>query len=141
MEAYQKAGLGGLEITPIYGVYGAEKQFVNYLSPEWMELLRHTLQEGEDSIWVSIWLLAQVGLLAGRGCRRMTRVKNMEYKTYTLKGGERLSEKIHFIQQPYLRAVGNQIYEVHDGTVVGEQTKGTSKNRCWQTRARLILNS
>ena len=49
MEAYKKAGLGGLEITPIYGVYGGEKQFVNYLSPQWMELLRHTLQEARET--------------------------------------------------------------------------------------------
>ena len=34
LEAYQKAGLGGVEITPIYGVRGTEDQFVEYLSPE-----------------------------------------------------------------------------------------------------------
>src|SRR3990170_4442299 len=45
MEAYKKAGLGGLEITPIYGVYGTEKQFVNYLAPQWIELLMHTFKE------------------------------------------------------------------------------------------------
>ena len=47
MEAYQKAGLGGLEITPIYGVLGYEDRFVNYLSPQWIELLLHTLKEAE----------------------------------------------------------------------------------------------
>src|SRR5690606_11660494 len=47
LEAYQKAGIGGVEITPIYGVYGREDQFINFLSPEWMELLIHTLKEGE----------------------------------------------------------------------------------------------
>jgi len=29
MQDYQAAGLGGLEITPIYGVYGYEKQFIH----------------------------------------------------------------------------------------------------------------
>src|SRR6187431_1620642 len=47
MEAYKKAGLGGLEITPIYGVYGDEENFVDYLSPEWIELFLHTLREAE----------------------------------------------------------------------------------------------
>jgi hypothetical protein len=47
MEAYKKAGLGGLEITPIYGFVGYEDKFINFLSPEWMELLLHTLREGE----------------------------------------------------------------------------------------------
>ena len=41
MEAYHSAGIGGLEITPIYGVYGEEEHFIKYLSPEWMELLAH----------------------------------------------------------------------------------------------------
>src|SRR6478609_3809415 len=44
---YQKAGLGGVELTPIYGVYGYEKQFVNFLSPQWMQLFTHTLSEAK----------------------------------------------------------------------------------------------
>src|SRR5690606_39667475 len=45
LEALKKAGIGGVEITPIYGVYGEEEEFVEYLSPEWVELLKHTLDE------------------------------------------------------------------------------------------------
>lgn len=127
MEAYKKSGLGGLEITPIYGVYGTEKQFVNYLSPKWMELLRHTLQEAErldmgiDMATGTGWPFGGPWVSDDDAC------KNMEFKTYTLKGGGRLSEKISFVQQPYVRAVGNQIYEVHDGTIAGEQATGTLK--------------
>src|SRR5690606_31714661 len=47
MEAYKKAGLGGLEITPIYGVKGKENDFVDFLSDKWVELLIHTLKEAE----------------------------------------------------------------------------------------------
>src|SRR5690606_3180069 len=45
LEALKRAGIGGVEITPIYGVYGEEDQFVEYLSPQWVDLLRHTLDE------------------------------------------------------------------------------------------------
>ena len=45
MEAYRAAGLGGLELTPIYGVRGEEDRFVPYLSPAWMALLDHTMAE------------------------------------------------------------------------------------------------
>src|SRR5512138_3871878 len=38
MELYQKAGIGGLEITPIYGVKGFENKFIDFLSPHWMEM-------------------------------------------------------------------------------------------------------
>ena len=34
MEEYKKAGLGGLEITTIYGVKGHEKEFIDFLSPQ-----------------------------------------------------------------------------------------------------------
>jgi hypothetical protein len=39
------AGLGGVEITPIYGVHGAEEKFIDYLSPQWMDMLAHTVTE------------------------------------------------------------------------------------------------
>ncbi len=42
---YQKAGFGGLHIIPIYGVKGQEANFINYLSPKWLEMLAFTLEE------------------------------------------------------------------------------------------------
>lgn len=47
LRSYHKAGLGGLHIIPIYGEKGDEKNFIQYLSPRWMELLVHTVQEAE----------------------------------------------------------------------------------------------
>src|ERR1051326_1240334 len=47
LDQLQKAGLGGVEITPIYGIHGYEKIFINFLSPKWMEMLKHTLNEGK----------------------------------------------------------------------------------------------
>lgn len=45
LEAFAAAGIGGVEITPIYGVQGAEAREVDYLSPRWMALLEHTGRE------------------------------------------------------------------------------------------------
>ncbi len=45
LEAYAKAGLGGVEICPIYGARGYEDAYVQFLSPRWRQLLRHTLKE------------------------------------------------------------------------------------------------
>jgi len=47
LEQYREAGLGGVEITPIYGVRGEESRFIDYLSPHWMEMLAHTVAEAE----------------------------------------------------------------------------------------------
>ena len=45
LQALAAAGIGGVEITPIYGVRGAEDRFIPYLSPQWMAMLEHTLRE------------------------------------------------------------------------------------------------
>jgi len=42
---FRQAGLGGVEICPIYGVKGAENRFIDFLSPRWMEMLAHTTGE------------------------------------------------------------------------------------------------
>lgn len=47
LERFAAAGLGGVEICPIYGAQGAEDRFVKFLSPEWMALLIHTTAEAE----------------------------------------------------------------------------------------------
>ena len=47
LEEYNRAGLGGLHIIPIYGEQGDESNFIDFLSPKWMEMLKHTLAEAE----------------------------------------------------------------------------------------------
>jgi hypothetical protein len=47
LEAYQKAGMGGMHIIPIYGEKGDEENFIEYLSPQWMEMLAHTVSEAD----------------------------------------------------------------------------------------------
>ena len=111
MEAYQKAGIGGLEITPIYGVVGYEDKFVDYLSPKWMELFVHTLKEAER-LDMGIDMATGTGWpFGGPWVQDADACKNMNFKIYDLKGGTSLSEKIEFIQQPLLRAIGNPVFE------------------------------
>ena len=40
LEQFAKAGIGAVEITPIYGVKGNEKNDISYLSPQWMKALQ-----------------------------------------------------------------------------------------------------
>lgn len=47
LETYQAAGIGGVEITCIYGVRGAEDRELQYLSPEWIAAVRHALREAK----------------------------------------------------------------------------------------------
>ncbi|MFT2010443.1 glycosyl hydrolase [Pontibacter sp. 13R65] len=109
MEQYQKAGLGGVEITPIYGVKGAEKEFIDFLSPKWMQMLQHTLREGErldmgvDMAQASGWPFGGPWVSLEDAC------KYVAHKTYTLKGGESLKEPVQYRQEPLVRTVGEKI--------------------------------
>ena len=45
LDEYAKAGLGYLELTPIYGVEGYEKNEIPFLSKEWMDMYRFIVEE------------------------------------------------------------------------------------------------
>lgn len=45
LETLAAAGIGGVEITPIYGAKGFEERFVSFLSPQYVELLAFTCSE------------------------------------------------------------------------------------------------
>lgn len=41
LEQMHQAGIGGVEITPIYGIQGADDREIQFLSPQWIHMLRH----------------------------------------------------------------------------------------------------
>jgi len=49
MQEYAKAGIGSLEITPIYGVQGNKQNELSFLSTPWMEALKFSEQEGQKN--------------------------------------------------------------------------------------------
>jgi hypothetical protein len=110
MQQYAAVGLGGLEITPIYGVGGYEDQFIDYLSPKWMQVFSHTLREAKR-------LNMQIDMATGSGwpfgggplIGDAEACKDFVYKTWSVKAGENIKEPIAFEQQPYLDAIGNTL--------------------------------
>lgn len=113
MEAYSKAGLGGLEITPIYGVHGYENRFVTFLSPEWVKNLEYTLQEGKqldlgiDLAMASGWPVGGLWVTPEDAC------KYMSVQSYALiKEGEQLQEKVTMEQEPMLRSISRKNLDI-----------------------------
>jgi hypothetical protein len=105
LEAYAKAGLGGVEITPIYGVKGFEDKSIPYLSGAWMEMLVHTLIEA-DRLNMGVDMATGTGWpFGGPWITDEFASRNIEHKTYELKAGQTLPDKVEFIQQPLLRTV------------------------------------
>jgi hypothetical protein len=47
LEEFSRKGIGGVEICPIYGAKGAEDRFIDFLSPQWMDMLAHTTHEAK----------------------------------------------------------------------------------------------
>jgi hypothetical protein len=109
MEAYFQAGLGGLEITPIYGVKGYEKIFIPFLSPEYIRKLEFVLQEAQR-VGVGIDMATGTGWpFGGPWVDSEDACKYLTYKTYELKAGESLDKKIEFIQKPLVRTVNRRV--------------------------------
>ena len=108
MEAYSKVGLGGLEITPIYGVHGYEDKFVKFLSPAWVDNFKYTLQEGKrldlgiDLAMASGWPFGGLWVTPEDAC------KYMSVQSYQLKEGEQLQTKVTMIQTPMLRTISRK---------------------------------
>lgn len=108
LEAYRDAGLGGVEITPIYGVRGMEDQFIEFLSPEFMDKLTYALNEakrlglGVDLANASGWPFG------GPWVAEEDVAKGIYTKTFKLQGGKSLTEKVKYIQTPLLRTQGRR---------------------------------
>jgi len=108
LEQYAKAGLGGVEITPIYGAHGYENQFVDFLSPKWMEMLDHTLAEGKK-LGLGIDLANATGWpFGGPWVSDDDASKTIYYKTYTISSGEQLKEAIEFNREALVRTANNK---------------------------------
>jgi len=42
---FAESGIGGVEITPIYGAKGYESEYISFLSPQWINMLNVTVQK------------------------------------------------------------------------------------------------
>jgi len=109
MEEYKKAGLGGLELTPIYGVKGYENQFIPYLSPDWIDMFQYTLDEA-DRLGLGVDMATGTGWpFGGPWVTPEFACKNMVYKTYTLNAGESLNEPVSCTQESLVKTIGRKI--------------------------------
>ena len=137
LEALRAAGLGGVEITPIYGVSGAEAKFVPYLSDRWVGLLEHTLREarrldlGVDMATGTGWPFGGPWIGERDASRALT------YRTWTVEGGQRLAERVRVDQTAFVRAIGNQIYEVLEVGPGESKPQGTRQAPLTRAGARL----
>ena len=114
LESLRAAGLGGVEVTPIYGVAGTESRFIPFLTDAWVGALEHTLREAAR-LDLGVDIATGTGWpFGGPWVGDPDASRNLAYRTWTLEAGARLEEPVTLSQRALVRATGNQIYEVAD---------------------------
>ncbi len=134
LDAYAKAGMGTMEITPIYGVNGNDANEISFLSDGWMNMLRHTENEAKrlgmqiDMNTGTGWPFGgpEVGI-ADAACKLFV----TEYK---ISGGQVLDSKIEpqdEKQRPYAKLSKLMAFNLYS---VGRE-EGTTK--CYDLTAKV----
>ncbi|GLB49332.1 glycosyl hydrolase [Neptunitalea lumnitzerae] len=91
---FSKAGLGGVEITPIYGVKGEEANFIDFLSPKYLKILSYTIQVA-DSLGLGVDMVLGTGWpYGGPQVEKQYAATNVVFRSYNLQKGERFKETI-----------------------------------------------
>lgn len=94
LSEFARQGLGGVEITPIYGVKGNEANDIPYLSDKWMDMLAHTTAEGKrlglqiDMNNGTGWPFGGPEVTVAESARKHVTEK------ITVPGGKRIKEKL-----------------------------------------------
>lgn len=106
LSAYAKAGMGTMEITPIYGVQGNEANEISFLSPKWMEMLNHTENEA-NRLGMQIDMNTGTGWpFGGPEVSIEDAASKLLIEEYTLQSGQQLKGKIEVNdnkQRPYAK--------------------------------------
>ncbi|MFA6449827.1 MAG: glycosyl hydrolase, partial [bacterium] len=94
LETYSRAGLGGVHIIPIYGAIGWEKNYLKFLSPEWMEALKHTESEAKR-LSMGVDMTTGTGWpFGGPQIRPETASSKFDVEIFNLKSGERIGKSL-----------------------------------------------
>jgi hypothetical protein len=109
---YQQAGLGGVEICPIYGVKGFEDRFIDFLSPKWMDMLAYTIEEAKR-LDLGVDLTTGTGWpFGGPWVTPEIASAKVILKRYTLAAGETLDPNLPEGQVQCLMAVSDDSRQI-----------------------------
>lgn len=111
LKQYADHGVGAVEITPIYGVQGNEKNNIDYLSDKWMEMLRFVESEGKaNNIEIDMatgtgWPFGGPWVPLEESCSKMViendTVNKREYKQLLKTVGKDKDDKTKFVGRYY----------------------------------------
>jgi len=132
LQEYQKAGMGGVHIIPIYGAKGYEDRYIEYLSPQWMEMLDYTVTEA-DRLGLGVDMTLGTGWCFG-GPMIPDSLANaiVKYKVEKVTGPTEVRYKVNPAVQTLMAYGPNgQIVELTD-QVAGGEIKWSAPQGDWQ---------
>ncbi|NTD97567.1 glycoside hydrolase [Agrobacterium tumefaciens] len=94
LQKYAAAGLGGVEVTPIYGAVGFEKKYLQFLSPAWLNALHHTVKKA-NALGMGVDMNTGTGWpFGGPQIKPEYAATKLIIQDYKLNAGEQLREPI-----------------------------------------------
>jgi hypothetical protein len=94
LHTFQQAGLGGVQIIPIYGVKEEESHDINFLSPDWMDMMGYTVKKAQ-SLGMGTDMALETGwCFGGPTITRDEANAFVVENTYDVRGGEQFIRTI-----------------------------------------------
>ena len=95
LQRFHDAGLGGVQITSIYGVKGAEARDIKYLTPEWLKMMGCTVDEARRLRMGVDMTLGSGWCFGGPTVSDADANANVIVRTFQLGMGEHIHEKFN----------------------------------------------
>jgi hypothetical protein len=99
LQTFQDAGLGGVQIIPIYGIKGGEADYINFLSPQWMDMLNDTVTDASNLDMGVDTALETGWCFGGPTITRDEANASVVKRTYDVTGGEQFSHSFPLAPQ------------------------------------------
>lgn len=126
LNEYSEAGIGGVEIAPIYGAIGYEDRYIDFLSPQWMNILEYTVQKA-DSLNMGVDMTQGTGWpFGGPHIKPEHAASMLIVQKYLLSGGGSLQEPLQ-VKDPEQRALNPTLQAVVAYNPEGEAVIVTDK--------------
>jgi hypothetical protein len=137
LQRYHDAGLGGVHIIPIYGARGFETNYINYLSPKWMEMMRWSVTEAKRLGMGVDMTLGTGWCFGGPTVSDEDANASVVVKTFDVNGGEKLKEKFSRESTQALMAFSpdGKSVELTDKISADGSVDWTAPNGLWKVYA------
>jgi hypothetical protein len=93
LQRFHDAGLGGVQVTTIYGVKGAEARDIPYLTPRWLDMLGCTVDKAKGLDMGVTMSLGSGWCFGGPTVSDEDANAKVAVKTFDLKAGEKIGQK------------------------------------------------